>query len=131
MHCTSTCFIIFTDFDASHINVAMATSTPPPVVGESVNLTCTATLPERLTAEPTSVRWTYDLGASEDVTKFNKNASVAPLVRDGNTFISILTIDSVKTTDARDYNCHVTVNVFNAVERQSIALGVMGKFVKF
>ena len=131
MHCTSTCFVIFTDFDASHINVAMATPTPPPVVGESVNLTCTATLPERLTAEPTSVRWTYNLEASQDVTKLNKNASVAPLASDGNMFISILTIESVKTADARYYYCHVTVNAFNAVERQSIALRVMGKFVKF
>ena len=131
MHCASTCFIILTDFDASHVNIAMATPTPPPVVGESVNLTCTTTLPERLTAEPTSVRWTYDLGASQDVTKLNKNSSVAPLARDGNMFISILTIESVKTTDASDYYCHVTVNAFNAIERQRIALGVMSKFVKF
>ena len=51
------------------------------------------------------------------MTASNSDASVGSIVRNGDTFTSVLTLNPVKATDARGYYCHATINVFATVDR--------------
>ena len=83
------------------------------------NITCRVDVPDRFAEDFTSIRWSYDLGASQDVTASNRDASVGPIIRNGDTFISVLTLNPVKTNDARGYYCHAAINVFATGDRTS------------
>ena len=39
-----------------------------PVAGQAFNLTCRVDVPDRFAEDLGSIRWLYDLGASQDVT---------------------------------------------------------------
>ncbi|XP_019851153.1 PREDICTED: uncharacterized protein LOC105312503 [Amphimedon queenslandica] len=81
-------------------------------------------VPPNFVENLTSVRWTYDLEASRDVTSENNDATLVPVVRNGNIFTSVLTLDPVKTTDARQYYCQATIIVFGTVDRTNRDLTV-------
>ena len=51
------------------------------------------------------------------MTASNSDASVGPIMRNGDTFTSVLTLNPVKTNDARRYYCQATINVFATVDR--------------
>ena len=51
------------------------------------------------------------------MTSENNDATLVPVVRNGNIFTSVLTLDPVKTTDARQYYCQASILVFNTVDR--------------
>ena len=42
----------------------------------------------------------------------NNDASVAPIAKNRNIFTSVLTLDPVKTNDAKQYYCQVTIILF-------------------
>ena len=93
------------------------------------NLTCRVDVPDRFAEYLSSIRWTYDLGASQDVNASNSNASIGPIMRNGDTFTSVLTLNPVKTNDARRYYCHATINVFGNVDRTNRDLTVQSELL--
>ena len=128
--CVAFIFILLfflSDFDINHVNIDIIMKFVP-VAGQAFNLTCCVDVPDRFAEDLTSIRWTYDLGASQDVTA-NSDASVGPIIRDGDTFTSVLSLIPVKTNDARRYYCHATINVFATVDRTNRYLIVQSKFL--
>ena len=93
------------------------------------SLTCRVDVPDRFAENLTSIRWTYDLGASQDVTASNSNASVGPIIRNGDAFTSVLTLNPVKTTDARRYYCQAMIYVFSTAYRTSRDLIVQSELL--
>ena len=86
-------------------------------------------MPPNSVENVTLVRWTYDLEASRDVTAGNTDASVAPFVKNGNTFTSVLTLHLVKTSDATRYYCHASIAVFSVVDRTDRYLTVQSELL--
>uniref|UniRef100_A0A1X7UYM6 Soluble interferon alpha/beta receptor OPG204 n=1 Tax=Amphimedon queenslandica TaxID=400682 RepID=A0A1X7UYM6_AMPQE len=102
-------------FDVNHVDISI--KTPVPVAGNVFNLSCVIVVPPNFVEDLTSVRWTYDLAASQDVTSENNDATLVPVDRNGNIFTSVLTLDPVKTTDARQYYCQAAFIAFGTVDR--------------
>ncbi|XP_011407562.1 PREDICTED: neogenin-like [Amphimedon queenslandica] len=103
-------------FDVNHVDISINIPSVP-VAGDVFNLSCVIVVPPNFVENLTSVRWTYDLEASQDVTSENNDATLVPVVRNGNILTSVLTLDPVKTTDARQYYCQATILVFGTVDR--------------
>ena len=61
------------------------------------------------------------------MTASNSDASVGPLTRNGDAFTSVLTLNPVKTNDARRYYCHATINVFATTDCTSRDLTVQSE----
>ncbi|XP_019851148.1 PREDICTED: hemicentin-1-like [Amphimedon queenslandica] len=110
-------------FDINHVDISINIPSVP-VSGDVFNLSCVIVVPPNFVENFTSVRWTYDLEASQDVTSENNDATLVPVVRNGNIFTSVLTLDPVKTTDARQYYCQATILVFGIVDRTNRDLTV-------
>ena len=119
-------FFFLTDFDINHVDIDI-TIPSVSVAGQAFNLTCRVDVPDRFAGNFTSIRWTYDLGASQDVTASNSDASVGPLTRNGDAFTSVLTLNPVKTNDARRYYCHATINGFATTDCTSRELTVQSE----
>ena len=94
-----------TEFQDSDVNVAI-TFPSVPTAGDQLNVTCSATVPERLVLSPLIVI-SYDGSQQEIVAEDNPNATQSEICYDGNIFSRIVTIDPVKTSDARRYHCLV------------------------
>ena len=77
-------------------------------------MTCSATAPERLIHSPLIVI-SYDGSQQEIVAEDNPNATQSAVSVDGNIFSRIVTIDPVKTSDARRYFCIVTFDNYRFV----------------
>ncbi|XP_019857587.1 PREDICTED: uncharacterized protein LOC109585878 [Amphimedon queenslandica] len=110
-------------FDINHVDISINIPSVP-VAGDVFNLSCIIVVPPNFVENLTSVRWTYDLEASQDVTSENNDATLVPVVRNRNIFTSVLTLDPVKTTDARQYYCQATILVFGTVDRTNRDLTV-------
>ena len=121
-------FFIDTDFDINYCDIDIIVPSVP-VAGQAFSFTCRVDVPDRFAEKLTSILWTYDLGASQDVPASNSDASVSPIVRFGDTFTSVLTLNPVKTTDATRYYCHATINVFATVDRTDRDLTVQSEFL--
>ena len=121
-------YFFLIDFGTDHVTVDIIIPAIP-VAGDEFSLTCQIVLPPNFVENVTLVRWTYDLEASQDVTTGNNDASVAPFVKNGNTFTSVLTLHLVKTTDARNYYCHTSVTVFSVVDRTNRDLTVQSELL--
>ena len=113
-------------FDANHIDISISIPFVP-VAGNTFNVSCVIAVPPNFVENVTSVRWTYDLAASRDVTSENNDATLVPVVRNGNIFTSVLTLNPVKTTDARQYYCQATIYAFSYVDRASRELVVQSE----
>ena len=59
----------------------------------------------------------------------NRNASVGPIIRNGDSFTSVLTLNPVKTTDTRRYYCQAIINVFATVDRTNRDLTVQSELL--
>ena len=79
----------------------------PIATGDQLNVTCSATVPERLIHSPSSFNISFDGGLVAEV---NPNATQSAVSRNGNIFSRIVTIDPVTTSDAGEYYCNVTFN---------------------
>ena len=117
------CHYILIGFDINHVDISISIPSVP-VAGDVVNLFCVIVVPPNFVENVTSIIWTYDLAASRDVTSENNDATLVPFVRNGNIFTSVLTLDPVKTIDARHYYCQVTILVFFIVDRTNRDLTV-------
>ncbi|XP_019850324.1 PREDICTED: uncharacterized protein LOC105312200 [Amphimedon queenslandica] len=120
---TSNYSVSIQGFDFNHVDISINISSVP-VAGNTFNLSCVILVPPNFVEDLISVRWTYDLEASQDVTSENNDATLVPVVRNGNIFTSVLTLDPVKTSDAGQYYCQTTINVFNYVDYTDIDLTV-------
>ena len=118
-------FVIFViiGFDVNHVDLSINIPSVP-VAGDTFNLSCVIAVPPNFVENITSVRWTYDLGISQDVTSENNDATLVPVFKNGHIFTSVLTLDPVKTIDARHYYCQVTILVFGTVDRTNRDLRV-------
>ena len=116
------------DFGTDHVRVDIIIPAIP-VAGDKFSLTCRIVLPPNSVENVTLVRWTYDLDASRDVTAGNTDASLAPFVKNGNTFTSVLTLHLVKTSDATRYYCHAAIAVFSVVDRTDRYLTVQSELL--
>ena len=123
----SSFILILIDFDVNHVDISIIIPSVP-VAGDVFNLSCVIVVPPNFVEDLTSVRWTYDLQASRDVTSENNDTTLVPVVRNGNIFTSVLTLDPVKTTDARQYYCQASINVFSYVDRTNRDLTVQSKY---
>ena len=85
----------------------MSFSSIPITAGDQLNVTCTATAPQRLVYIPSTVVISYDTGGQQVVAEDNDDATQSEVSQDGNVFSRVVTIDPVKTTDARRYYCVV------------------------
>ena len=84
-----------------------------PTAGDQFNVTCSATVPERLVDrhEPTTFAISYDSGGQQKVSVNNPDTTQTEVLRDGNVFSKVVTIDPVKTSDARRYYCLVAFDL--------------------
>ena len=121
-------YFFLIDFGTDHVSVDIIIPAIP-VAGDKFSLTCQIVLPPNSVENVTLVRWTYDLEASRDVTADNTDASLAPFVKNGNTFTSVLTLDPVKTSDATRYYCHASIAVFGVVDRTDRYLTVQSELL--
>ena len=121
-----TLFIYLIDFGRRHVQINIIIPSVA-VAGDEFRLTCQIIVPPNFVENLTSVRWTYDLGASRDVIAENNDASVAPIARDRNLFTSVLTLDPVKTNDARQYYCQLTIVLFGFNENTMSSLTVQSQ----
>ena len=123
-----TLFIYFIDFDRRHVQINIIISSVP-VAGDEFRLTCQIITPPNFVENITSVRWTYDLGASRDVIAENNDASVAPIAKDRNIFTSVhvLTLDPVKASDATSYYCQATIDPFGYNDNAMSSLTVQSQ----
>ena len=119
-------FIYLIDFDRRHVQINIIIPSVP-VAGDEFRLTCQIITPPNFVENLTSVRWTYDLGASQNVIDGNNDASVAPIAKDRNIFTSVLTLDPVKTNDATSYYCQVTINLFGYTDNAMSGLTVQSQ----
>ncbi len=113
-------FLPSTEFVTADITVAVSFSSIP-TAGDQLNVTCTATVPQRLVYTPSTVVISYNSGGQQVVAEDNADATQSEVSQDGNVFSKVVTIDPVKTTDARRYYCLVafgqpldTINFTNA-----------------
>ena len=88
------------EFVTSDISVVVSFSSIP-TAGDQLNVTCIATVPERLVYTPASFVISYDAGGQQVVAEDNPDATQSNISQDGNTFSRVVTIDPVKTSDTR------------------------------
>ncbi len=70
-------------------------------------MTCIATVPERLIHSPSAFNISYDSGSQMLIAEDNPDAIQSDVSTDGNIFSRVVTINPVKTSDARRYHCIV------------------------
>ena len=93
-----------------------------PTAGEMATLSCIVVPPDRLVYNDTTIiLWSYDAIGSEMVHVVNPDATLGPLVNESNgNFSRNITLEPVKTSDARRYFCNYMV----------LAIGI-GNFTDF
>ena len=80
-----------------------------PTAGDEFSFTCRATVPERLVNVPSESDFTisYNAAGNMIVAEDNPDATQSSLMRNGNIFSRDITLNPVKTSDARNYFCVV------------------------
>ena len=116
------------DFTADHVIVNIFFLTTP-TAGDEFTMTCNISIPERLVHDLTrlSVVWSYNLAGTQKVEATNSDATVGNINKIGNLILCNLTLNPVKTSDARRYYCLIT---FNDLGINNVAFGdlsVQGK----
>ena len=83
-----------------------------PTAGDQFTMTCNISIPERLVHDLTrlAVIWSYDLSRLERVEVINNDATIVNATRNDSLILSTLTLNPVKTSDARKYYCSVIFN---------------------
>ena len=117
------------EFMDSDITVSIIFSSTP-TAGDLLNLTCSATVPERLVERHRpGIVISYDNSGQNVVSDDNPDATQSNVTRVDNVFSRIVTINAVKTSDAREYFCEVGFGTpFNVEFDESKELSVHSKF---
>ena len=123
------CVFITLEFLDSDITVSIIFSSIP-TAGDLLNLTCSATIPERLVEghRPAGIVISYDNLGQDVVAEDNPDATQCNVTRVDNVFSRIVTINPVKTSDAREYFCEAGFGApFNVESDESRELSVHSK----
>ena len=81
-----------------------------PTAGEAVTLSCTIVPPDRFVLDLDTLSWAYDAAGSDRVEdNTDPDVTVGPLIN----FSRNVTLDPVKTSDARRYFCDYSIGVVN------------------
>ena len=116
------------DFDTNHIQVKLNIPSVP-TTGDNITVSCSITVPT-YAANPSSVRWTYTLGAGNTIDQLNSNATVGSVMKMGNTYYSNLTLNNVETSDAREYYCIAVYSKFREQNHDNRNMSVNSKVIK-
>ena len=85
-----------------------------PTAGEVAILSCNIVPPDRFVLNLDSILWAYDAAGTMRIEMVNPNAALGPLVSEaGGNFSRNITLDPVKTSDAKRYFCDYAVGVIN------------------
>ena len=85
-----------------------------PTAGEVATLLCIVVPPDRFVLNLTTILWAYDAVGTQRVEVINPDATLGPLVKESNgNFSRTITLDPLKTSDARRYFCDYAVGVVN------------------
>ena len=85
-----------------------------PTAGEAVALLCTVVPPDRFVLNLDTILWAYDAAGTMRIEMVNPDATLGPLVSEtGGNFSRNITLDPVKTSDARRYFCDYAIDVVN------------------
>ena len=123
------CVFTILEFVDSDIKVLISFSSIP-TAGDLLNLTCSASVPERLVERhrPAGIVISYDILGQDVVAEDNPDATQSDVTRVDNVFSRIVTINQVKTSDAREYVCQVGFGApLNAESDNSRELSVHSK----
>ncbi len=101
-------------FEVSDVTVAITFSSVP-TAGDELNVTCSATVPERLIHSPLAFNISYDSGSQMVVTEDNPDATQSAISTNGNIFSRVVTINPVETSDASRYHCIVLFDMPSTV----------------
>ncbi len=78
-------------------------------------MTCSATVPERLIYSPSAFNISFDSGSQMVVAEDSPDAIQSDVSTNGNIFSRVVTINPVKTSDARRYHCIVLFDIPSTV----------------
>ena len=98
-----------------------------PTAGDEFSFTCRATVPERLVHEPTGFTISYDFSGNNIVAVDNPDATQSSIMRNGNVFSRDISLNPVKTSDAREYFCEVEFGDLGADNDNDGMLSVTSK----
>ena len=85
-----------------------------PTTGEMATLLCSIIPPDRFVLQLTTILWSYDMMGTKRVDIINADATLGPLVEDHNgNYSRNITLDPVKTSDARRYYCSYAIGVIS------------------
>ena len=125
------CVFTVLEFMDSDITVSISFSSTP-TAGDQLNLTCSATVPEKLVERhtPAGIVISYDILGQNIVTEDNPDATQFNVTRVDNVFSRIVTINPVKTSDAKEYFCQVAFGApLNVESDESSELSVHSKYL--
>ena len=123
------CVFTILEFMDSDITVSISFSSTP-TDGDLLNLTCSASVPERLVEghKPAGIVISYNNLGQDVVAEDNPDATQSNVTRVNNVFSKIVTINPLKTSDAREYFCEVSFGApFNVESDESRELSVHSK----
>ena len=117
------------EFIDSDITVSISFSSTP-TAGDLLNLTCSASVPERLVERHKPyIVISYDNLGQNVVSDDNPDATQSDVTRVDNVFSRIVTINPVKTSDATEYFCEVGFGTpFNVESDENEELSLHSKF---
>ena len=100
-----------------------------PTAGDEFNFTCRATVPERLVHTPSESEFaiSYNFAGNMIVADDNSDATQSSVMRNGNVFSRDITLNPVKTSDARNYFCVVVFSSFFVFAINNRMLRVISK----
>ena len=99
-------FAFFLEFKLSDVKITVSFSSTP-TAGDLLKVTCSATVPDRLVHSPDNVIISYDNTGAQQVVLNNLDATESNVTSGENVFTKCVTINPVKTSDARRYFCVV------------------------
>ena len=98
-----------------------------PTAGDEFNFTCRATVPERLVHTPSGFTISYDLAGDIRVVDNNTDGTQSSVMRNGDVFSRVITLNPVKTSDSRNYSCVVVFQDLGTTTTNNRMLSVTSK----
>ena len=118
MHITNCCFL---DFSSEHVVIEANTIPSIPTSGNDVNITCQATVPETLQAQPSLFVISYDVDGNHVVDNSQD------YMKESNTYSTSVTLQNINTTDAGRYYCVIDFSDLNVTAYSFTNLSMYSK----
>ena len=108
-------YIHIVSFPSDPLSINTTSSASSPVAGDSIVLTCSLTLPSEVMGNPV-FQW---IGPGDTPTPAEPSTS-------GQVITSLLTLDSIRTSQAGQYTCTITVN--NTLQMSTVDIIVQSNY---